>query len=301
MWILLESATPSDMESIEASFNKDVSDDKFLPTKEFLKNAYCKLNSELFDDELPTDIKLNILNGDSLSKVASANCNLVIDDGFVYSKDYEISLNSKFKLTIHTWIEIVAHEMIHILDYMKYPKHYLDDEYDEHGDWFFSVADGFADLGIDIKSELDYETDNIDLDDDEVLNIMGNEMYLGYKTGGIIEFFKILKSDKDDWIKIIRQNNDDNLIDRISIFKTENPNSVKIPPLEFKGEDSELVFYKVTNRFNDKYGPFEEDGELNLTEIENESDSDEILRILNSKKNVTARKIGKNTYRISIS
>ena len=66
-WILLESVTPSDLETIMASFNSDVSDEKFSPTREFLKVAYDKLNSELFGNELPSNIDLVVKSAPSKS------------------------------------------------------------------------------------------------------------------------------------------------------------------------------------------------------------------------------------------
>ena len=60
-WKLIEEAkTPSDMKSIEASFNKDVSDEKFTPTVEFVKNVYDKMNKELFGNGLVKSDEIDI-------------------------------------------------------------------------------------------------------------------------------------------------------------------------------------------------------------------------------------------------
>ena len=53
--MIIEAKTPSDMESINASFNKDVSDEKFTPTVEFMKVVYNKMNKEFFFSCLPSE------------------------------------------------------------------------------------------------------------------------------------------------------------------------------------------------------------------------------------------------------
>lgn len=70
-WKLLEEAnTPSDGVSIDASFNKDVSDEKFTPTVEFMRSVYRKMNKELFvqigktNDGIPEIFKILAKNKD---------------------------------------------------------------------------------------------------------------------------------------------------------------------------------------------------------------------------------------------
>ena len=62
-WRLIEEArkTPSDMECINASFSKDVSDEKFIPTVEFMKVVYNKMNSEFFFNYFPDESEIKFI------------------------------------------------------------------------------------------------------------------------------------------------------------------------------------------------------------------------------------------------
>lgn len=47
--LIIESEkTPSDQKAIDASFNKDVSDMKYVPTVDFVKKVYEKMNRLFF-------------------------------------------------------------------------------------------------------------------------------------------------------------------------------------------------------------------------------------------------------------
>ena len=52
--------TPSNTEEIEKSFNGDISDERFIPTEEFVKNVYGKMNKELFFNYLPPTNEVKI-------------------------------------------------------------------------------------------------------------------------------------------------------------------------------------------------------------------------------------------------
>lgn len=63
-WLLISEAyTPSNLDDIENSFNGDVSDEKYTPTKKFLKNGYDMLNEKLFNNRLPSDFEFKIEHG----------------------------------------------------------------------------------------------------------------------------------------------------------------------------------------------------------------------------------------------
>ena len=58
--IITESRTPSDVDTIMASFNNDVSDEKFYPTSDFLKIAYGIFNDEFFGGRLPMGLRFQV-------------------------------------------------------------------------------------------------------------------------------------------------------------------------------------------------------------------------------------------------
>ena len=59
--LIIEAKTPSDMESINAYFNKDVSDEKFTPTVKFMKVVYNKMNKEFFFNYLPDESEIGFI------------------------------------------------------------------------------------------------------------------------------------------------------------------------------------------------------------------------------------------------
>ena len=60
-WILInEAKTPSDIESINTSFRKDVSNERYTPTIDFMKTSYGILNDKLFHRFLPSNLKFSI-------------------------------------------------------------------------------------------------------------------------------------------------------------------------------------------------------------------------------------------------
>ena len=58
--VISESITPSDEDTIMASFNADVSDEKFSPTRDFLETAYGIFNEEFFGGRLPMGLRFQV-------------------------------------------------------------------------------------------------------------------------------------------------------------------------------------------------------------------------------------------------
>lgn len=62
-----------------------------------------------------------------------------------------ITLNGSRTLTSHEWLEVVLHEMIHVLDYETNPEHflgYMGRSYDVHGSWFLNYGKKFWSEGF---------------------------------------------------------------------------------------------------------------------------------------------------------
>ena len=154
-WLLISEAdTPSDLDDIENSFNGDVSDEKYTPTKKFLKNGYDMLNEKLFNNKLPSDFEFKIEH--------SLEDN---DAGHTYANDNKkesefvidgVSLNGTLMMTIHSWLETILHEMIHVMDFKFHPEHFVDARktgvpYDEHKGWFMEQANKFKNKGFNVE------------------------------------------------------------------------------------------------------------------------------------------------------
>lgn len=105
---------PIDRDTIINSFKEDISDEKYSPTREFVESAYDILNEKFFDGKLPDRLVLNVSNSPRASFMGLARCRIV---GFDIIRAMSITLNSSRKMTLHNWLEVVLHEMIHILDY----------------------------------------------------------------------------------------------------------------------------------------------------------------------------------------
>lgn len=120
-----------------ASFEGDVSDQKFSPSKEFLKVAYGIFNDRFFGGELPDGISFQVKTQPTKSYIGYASYMYNRDMGKIHTVG--VTLNGSRTLTLHEWLEVVLHEMIHVLDYETNPKHYIGymrRSYDAHGHWF---------------------------------------------------------------------------------------------------------------------------------------------------------------------
>ena len=72
-------------------------------------------------------------------------------------------------MTVHNWLEVVLHEIIHILDYQTNPSHFLygnKSSYDSHGSWFLNKGKEFESEGFHVQK---YCKSNQELDSDNPL------------------------------------------------------------------------------------------------------------------------------------
>lgn len=70
-------------------------------------------------------------------------------------------------MTVHNWLEVVLHEIIHILDYQTNPSHFLYGnriDYDPHGPWFLNKGKEFLSEGFNVqkycKANHEFDSDN---------------------------------------------------------------------------------------------------------------------------------------------
>ena len=101
--------------------------------------AYGILNKKFFHDNLPAGISFKVKVQPTKRYIGLAS--------YVYDRARDrvwstgVTLNGSRTLTLHEWLEVVLHEMIHILDYETNPNHflgYMRHAYDAHGSWFMN-------------------------------------------------------------------------------------------------------------------------------------------------------------------
>ena len=276
-WLLISEAyTPSDLDDIENSFNGDVSDEKYTPTKKFLKNGYDMLNEKLFNNRLPSDFEFKIEHGlkDNAAGHTYANDNkkegeFVIDG---------VSLNGTLMMTIHSWLETILHEMIHVMDFKFHPEHFVDARktgvpYDEHKGWFMKQANKFKNKGFNVEKTLKsrWET-SVDDDDIKAKNSSFTYLKISHHPLGWDEILKIDSSDKSNVMSILKNKKYTHIVE----IKTSNLNSVRLDNTKVEA-NKPIMAYHADDEFNDRYGPFEKVEDIDLTKFTfNESGKSEL-------------------------
>lgn len=268
-WLLLESATPSDLDAIEASWHKDVSDEKFSPTIEFLKTAYAKLNSELFGNELPSNLKFVVKSAPSASFFGQSTAT-------IYRRTRElipasVILNGAATLTMHEWLEVVVHEMVHVADYAFHPEHFFGRKYDAHGEWFLNFGKRFEKDGFHVQKFCNAEY-GINTDDKRVKKQLKDMLLIEFKPGEVIRVSPTMKDKVVDilWHKKYRE---------LKFWTTDNPLAIKLSQWRPRDNYSTLSYYYFNDKFKDKYGPFKEIKMNSINEDKDEVEYDDMNHI----------------------
>lgn len=283
-WKLIEEAnTPSDMKSIEASFNKDVSDEKFIPTVEFMKVVYNKMNKEFFFNYLPdeSEIKFMVRNLESRD-VGSAP----------YSKNIEkheiipmaIVFNNSYKLTLHGWMEVMLHEMIHVSDYLLNPDRFYDETYEPHGDWFMKQGKRFKKHGFNVTQycDLDVET-NHDRSTEEHMADGKKNTFMAFNKNKENLCVRIDEKDKNVAMEFLSKQG----VKRSFLLSTRNPFSEEVDVWNPDESMSPIDFNDTTITL---YGPFKREELLDMSNPISESEEDELdkyMKIARKIKGVT--------------
>ena len=301
-WKLIKEAnkTPSDQKSIDGSFNGDVSDEKFTPTVEFTKAVYRKMNKELFFGCLPNEDELTFEISHS---VRGGFAGITIAERDVVTRQINVKklvLNGVLTFTLHNWMETILHEMIHICDYVNFPKHFDNDDYDAHGDWFMKEGERFKKFGFNVSKTCRAEH-GVDMDNKKVKDTMNKELFIqiGKTNDGFPEIFKILSKNKDKCLSVLKKRR----YKKVVILTSSNPKSVELKTLRPSNEMNIRV-YHMDESFREKYGPFKKVEVVDLTSMVLESDeaNDETLNTLrNIGGMVYAKKINDRIYEICLS
>ncbi len=303
--MLVEAKTPEDEKSIDASLNEDVSNELYTPTEKFIKIAYDKLNRNLFFGYLPSEDEVTFALSDGIrgDELGAAECTINMARNRVWASDFKLSLDKTAKLTLHSWIGVVLHEMIHLLEYQEHPERQQISDYDWHGDWFKKTGEKFKKYGFDF-SEFYTGASEVDDKDERVEKIMKDEMFLqvGKTSTDIPQIVKIRTMDKNKVCKFLR---DEENVREVVVLRTDNPMSVKILPIDVHElEQSSFRVYHMSRKFDDMYGPFKEVETISLDNLVSEGveDHDEEVEIIRRQRGVVhAERISPTAIRIVVS
>ena len=324
---LLESLTPHDKEALLGSFSHDVSDEKFTPDLEFLYNAYDLLNERLLGNRLPHADAVFKLEVKSLPR----NTWLGYASYMAHFRDRKveatgITLNSAKTLTLHEWLEVVLHEMVHVVDYIQNPSHFLFDRrrYDAHGEWFLSFGRQFEKDGFHVQRYCEGEV-GINTDDRKVQKLIKDRVFLkleGYEHGKDNPNQCVLVlSDKliDRYAGLLQEKSDRGYmpgLESMTILKSSNPNIVRLKQLRMNDTYSKVKWYWFSEKFKQNYGPFEEKGKIminkrnySLAEDKDEMEFDDMNHIDDEYARkiydqidgvVGVKKVGDDSYEVAI-
>ena len=151
-WLLIEKSIPNNTILIDDSLKNNIDENRYSPTVEFAKCVYVKFNKELFFGMLPnvSEIEFSISSIIRGGEFGEATCNICRKRCLV--DDIQLKLNSSVTLTIHEWLEVMLHEMIHIYDYTMNTKKYCSmKDYDGHDEWFDEFSKKFIKFGLVVK------------------------------------------------------------------------------------------------------------------------------------------------------
>ena len=280
----ITSKIPSDKESILKSFNQDVSEDMFAPTQEFLETSYNLFNEKFFNNSLPQNLKFIITNAPRATYIGKAAYQ--INRYLKQIIPLAIKLNGSRKMTVHNWLEVVLHEIIHILDYQTNPSHFLNGngiDYDPHGSWFLNKGKEFLSKGFNVqkycKANQEFDSDNKILK-----NKINNLRIILASIASKQAAFVVSEKSLEDHIHILEQVSKYRVknMKLQKVLKSSNPNILKLKSIRMRNYHSSYSWYWFTEDFQNKYGPFEEISEIDTSNVqEDETVHDEMNNIDN--------------------
>ena len=191
-----------------------------------------------------------------------------------------VTLNGSRTLTLHEWLEVVLHEMIHVLDYETNPQHfigYMRRGYDAHGHWFMTEGEKYTKYGFHVKKfcNADY---GMNTDDSKVKNRIDNSVFI------------FMNDNKDPYpmiIKSSRKNLDRNLegivsrigkggsfgagVNQIILMTSNNPKIASLKDLRMRDRTSRIAWWWYTDKFQGNFGPFEQERVIDVMRAKNKS------------------------------
>ena len=183
-----------------------------------------------------------------------------------------VILNSAKTLSIHEWFEVVLHEMIHLVDYINYPEHFIRMKryYNAHGDWFLNYGSRFEKDGFHVQRYCKADI-GVNVDDKRIAKRLSEDTFILMKGGSMDNgIVKVSPNMKDKTIEILSRK-----CDKLIIMKSTNPKTAELKQLRLRDEYSGIRYYIFSDKFKDNFGPFEEIDEMETLRLTNE-DKDEM-------------------------
>jgi hypothetical protein len=267
---LKEGETPSGEKEILAAFNAD-DGVKFSPTVEFLRNAYGILNQRLFGGKLPRNLVFSVESRPSKRFVGLAKYTWRYDP-WDHTLPYVIvpkgiTLNGSVTLSLHEWLNVVLHEMVHILDYQTNPEHFQERQlrrgrrsYDAHGGWFLEQGRKFDRFGFNIQKYCNAEME-MNTDDRKVRKAVADSVFLLLKQPGKEDpyIMKVKRNTLEKHVQYLRRRILGGTFPGVGEFYVvsgDNPMVARLKTMNMRNVGSKISFYFYNNDFVGKFGPF---------------------------------------------
>ncbi len=123
-----------------------------IVTSDMLSKWYSLFNKWYFDNKLPTVDKLQFVAEYFMGEkfVGQTYGLRRVDEEKIIITPTKICYNLSIPTHEEMFMNVLLHEMIHVLDYVYYSEHFLDENYDPHGDFFMNHATRINAYGWDI-------------------------------------------------------------------------------------------------------------------------------------------------------
>ena len=264
--IVSEEYAPNDIETILSIINGSSSySGKYTPTKEFLNRSYHEINRVMFNNLLPTKPNFEFVMETSPKKQYLGKTNITIHRNGSIDVD-SIELNSSIMMTLHEWIEVIIHEMIHVQECLYYPEHLLSKNYEQHGEWFMKRANDFTQYGFRITKTFEGDSET-SVDSQIVKDAYDKEMLLqiARTESGIPMIIRILKDDLSEILAKLK----DMEYEHVIVLQTDRLNSTRLKLTDLR-ESDDLIVYTLTPKLKSKIEPIEEVEIIDLNDIVSE-------------------------------
>ena len=264
--IVSEEYAPNDIETILSIINGSSSySGKYTPTKEFLNRSYHEINRVMFNNLLPTKPNFEFVMETSPKKQYPGKTNITIHRNGSIDVD-SIELNDSIMMTLHEWIEVIIHEMIHVQECLYYPEHLLAKNYEQHGEWFMKRANDFTQYGFRITKTFEGDSET-SVDSQIVKDAYDKEMLLQIDRteSGIPMIIKILKCDLSEILAKLK----DMEYEHVIVLRTDRLNATRLKLTDLR-ESDDLIVYTLTPKLKSKIEPIEEVEIIDLNDIVSE-------------------------------
>ena len=195
-----------------------------------------------------------------------------------------VTLNGSRTLTMHEWLEVVLHEMIHVLDYETNPQHfigYMRHGYDAHGYWFLTEGEKYTKYGFHVQKYCKADI-GVNTDDKKVQKRISNSVFLYMQGNRRPMIMKMSRKSLDRNLDYITSrmgkpwSTFGRGVKEIQIMTSENPKISLLKDLRMRDSGSRISWWWFDDAFEKKYGPFEVEDTVNLLSAKNKVNEEDL-------------------------